>query len=67
MAPPCEYGLFMGYKMHSGGVWGKEYSVVPLRAFCFQDFSVKARGGVNAKHVKGVQDIWQHLVNGPFF
>ena len=38
---PYDHGVFVGYRLLSGGIWRNDYDVIPLRAFCFQDFSVR--------------------------
>ena len=61
------WGIFMGWVILSGGEWHHTYSVLPLRALCFQDFSVNAKCAANKNYFQSTQCIeWFDAENVQF-
>ena len=56
-APNGRPGIFMGYRIMSGGRWKRGYLVADLADFANQDLSYYARGVLKATHVHKLREL----------
>ena len=53
----CACGIFMGYKLHSGGKWRNEYLVCDIRDLARQSLMRGARPIIRQCHIQTIREI----------